>query len=122
MILEMQELLMPEHHTLLLDGLPRNYAQAERLDHVLDVVQIIHLKIEDTAMAVERLKARALKENRLDDMNDEVIKRRLKTYHDETYETLSFFDSKLIFDVNAGRRTIDVLCDIANRLAQIEPA
>jgi adenylate kinase len=120
-ILEMQEFLMPEH-TLLLDGLPRNYAQAVRLDDVLDVVQIFHLKIEDTAMAIERLKARALKENRLDDMNDEVIRRRLQTYHDETFETLSFFDSKLVFDVDAGRRAIDVLCDIVNRLAEIEPA
>ena len=32
MILEMQELLVPEQHTLILDGLPRSYAQAERLD------------------------------------------------------------------------------------------
>ena len=88
---------------------------------MLDVVQIFHLKIDDMAMAVERLEARALKENRLDDMNDEVIRRRLQTYHDETFETLSFYDSKLVFDVDAGRRAIDVLCDIVNRLAEIEP-
>ena len=29
-ILEMQELVMPDQHTLVLDGMPRNYAQAER--------------------------------------------------------------------------------------------
>ena len=33
-ILEMQELVMPEQHTLILDGLPRSYAQAERLDRI----------------------------------------------------------------------------------------
>src|SRR3954447_10865873 len=71
MILEMQELLLPGQHTLVLDGLPRNYAQAVRLDEVLDVVQIFHLKINDNAEAADRLRSRALRENRLDDMNDE---------------------------------------------------
>src|SRR5437763_11890259 len=89
-ILEMQELLLPGQHTLILDGVPRNYAQAERLSHVLDVMQIFHLHISDIARAGERLKARALRENRLDDMNEDVIKRRLQTYYDETFRTLSF--------------------------------
>ena len=67
-ILELQELLLPDQHTLVLDGLPRNLAQAERLDHVLDVLQIFHLKIDDMYKAGERLKARALRENRLDEI------------------------------------------------------
>jgi adenylate kinase len=120
MILEMQELLVPELHTLILDGLPRSYAQAERLDSILDVVQIFHLKIVDTVLAADRLRARALRENRLDDMSDDVIHRRLQTYYDETFKTLSFYASELIFDVNAGLRAIDVLCDIVNRLAAIK--
>jgi adenylate kinase len=120
MILEMQELVIPEQHTLILDGLPRSYAQAQRLDSILDVIQIFHLKIIDTVLATERLRTRALRENRLDDMSDEVIHRRLQTYYDETFKTLSFFPSDLIFDVDAGRRAIDVLCDIVNRLAFIK--
>ena len=70
-ILELQELLLPEQHTLLLDGLPRNYNHAVLLDHILDVVQVFHLKINYEVKAGERLKARALLENRLDDMNDD---------------------------------------------------
>ncbi len=120
MILDLQELLTPEQHTLILDGLPRSYAQAERLDSIVDVIQIFHLKIDDTVTAIERLKARALRENRLDDMSDEVIHRRLQTYYDETFKTLSYYPSDLIYDVDAGQRMIDVLCDIANRLAQIK--
>ena len=54
-IVEMQELLLPEQHTLILDGIPRNYAQAERLDSLLDVIQIFHLVINDTVKASERL-------------------------------------------------------------------
>jgi adenylate kinase len=118
-ILEMQELLMPEEHTLILDGMPRNYAQAERLAEFIDVKQIFHLKIHETVSAMERLRARALRENRLDDMSDDVIRRRLQTYYDETFKTLSFYPTSLIFDVDAGRRAIDVLCDIVNRLAAI---
>jgi adenylate kinase len=120
-VLEMQELLLPEEHTLVLGGLPRSYAQAERLTNLIDVVQIFHLKIDNMTRAIERLKVRALRENRLDDMSDEVIHRKLRMYHEETFKTLSFYPSELIFDVNADRRMIDVLCDIANRLAMIMP-
>jgi adenylate kinase len=121
MIMEMQELLMPEVHSLVLDGLPRTYAQAERLAGVLDVIQIFHLKINDTKQTMDRLRARALSENRLDDMSDDVIHRRLQTYYDETFKTLSFYRSDLICDVDASGRAVDVLRDIVNRLAVILP-
>jgi adenylate kinase len=121
MIMEMQELLMPGVHSLVLDGLPRTYAQAERLAGVLDVIQIFHLKIRDTKQTMDRLRTRALSENRLDDMSDEVIHRRLQTYYDETFKTLSFYRSDLICDVDAGGRAVDVLRDIVNRLAEILP-
>lgn len=117
-IMEMQETLMSDQHSLILDGLPRSYAQAEMLADVLDVEQIFHLVIQDTQLAMERLKARALRENRLDDMNEEVIRRRLNTYYEETYRTLSFYPSELIHEIDAGQRMIDVLRDIVNRLAE----
>jgi adenylate kinase len=119
-ILEMQEVLLFEQHTLILDGLPRSFAQAQRLDSVLDVVQIFHLRIEDTKLAMERLKARALHENRLDDMNEEVIRRRLSTYYEDTYRTLSFYPPEIVFEVDAGQRMIDVLRDIVNRLSEVK--
>jgi adenylate kinase len=118
-ILEMQELVMPEQHTLVLDGMPRSHAQAERLAGFIDVLQIFHLKIDNTAKAIERLRARALRENRLDDMSDEVIHRRLQTYYDETFLTLSFYPSELIFDVDAGRRCRKGRRSCAGRLAAI---
>ena len=72
-------------------------------------------------MAAERLRARALRENRLDDMSDDVIHRRLQTYYDETFKTLSFYPERA--DLRRRRRPathIDVLCDIVNRLAAIK--
>lgn len=118
-ILEMQELLIPEIHTLLLDGLPRNYAQAERLDVMLDVIQVFHLVIDDTAKASERLKSRALRENRLDDINEEVIRRRLQIYREETFQTLKFYDPDLIFEVDASRSPLDVLRTIIDRMSDL---
>ncbi len=118
-ILELQELLLPGVHTLVLDGLPRNYAQAERLDNVLDVIQIFHLNISDTEKAKERLRARALRENRLDDINEEVIQRRLKTYYEETFQTLSFYDPDLICEVDASQSPLDVLRQIVDRLSDL---
>jgi adenylate kinase len=120
MILEMQELLLPGQHTLILDGLPRNYAQAERLDHVLDVMQIFHLHINDIGKAGERLKARALRENRLDDMNEEVIRRRLQTYYDETFQTLSFYPADIVYDIDASQSPIDVCRDIIIRMSELQ--
>jgi adenylate kinase len=119
-ILELQEMLNPEQHTLILDGLPRSYAQAEMLDSLLDVVQIFHLCIQDKRLAMERLKVRALRENRLDDMNDEVIRRRLNTYYEDTYKTLSFYPSEIIYEIDAGQCMIDVLRDIVNRLSEVK--
>ncbi len=119
-ILELQEYVLPEIHTLVLDGLPRNYTQAARLDHMLDVAQIFHLKIADNVQAMARLKSRALRENRLDDINDEVIRRRLKTYYDETYQTLSYYDPSMIFEIDAGQSPLDVLRDIIDRLAVLQ--
>jgi adenylate kinase len=121
-ILEMQEVLLVEQHTLILDGLPRSYAQAEMLDQFLEVVQIFHLNIEDTDLAMDRLKARALRENRLDDMNEEVIKRRLATYYEETYQTLSFYPPEIVYEIDAAQSTIDVLRDIVNRLSDVKNA
>jgi len=119
-ILELQEFFIPEYNTLILDGLPRSYAQAERLNPLLDVVQIFHLNIQDQKQAIKRLRSRALLENRLDDMNEEVIARRLNTYYEETVKTLSFYPPELVYDVEAGQDTIDVLRDIVDRLSEIK--
>jgi adenylate kinase len=119
-ILELQEVLLPEEHTLLLDGLPRNYQQARMLDYLLDVVQVLHLRINDIAKASARLKNRALRENRLDDMNEEVIRRRMDTYYQETFKTLSFYPPEVIYDIDAARTPVEVLQDIVNRLVELD--
>ena len=91
------------------------------LADTLDVLQIFHLDIEDADKAKDRLKSRALKENRLDDTNDEVIRKRLNTYYDETYQTLSFYPKDLVTNIDASQSPLHVLRDIVNRLTEILP-
>ncbi|GAC1321019.1 MAG: adenylate kinase [Isosphaeraceae bacterium] len=119
-ILELQEFAVPNIHTLVLDGLPRNLSQAHMLEDVLDVVQIFHLKIDDIDKAKERLHARALRENRLDDMNEDVILKRIEVYHEETEQTLSYYDSSIVYDIDAAMSPLYVLRDIIDRLALLE--
>lgn len=116
-ILELQELLIPEHHILVLDGLPRNYEQAVMIDKFLNVLQIFQLKIHDMEKARERLKARALRENRLDDSNDKVIDERMHTYYRETEGALRFYEPSLVYDVDASQTPLEVLRQIIDRLA-----
>src|ERR1700730_18754290 len=67
----------PDIDTLVLDGIPRNVAQAKIMEELIDVKQVFHLSCPDRETLFTRLKKRALKDNRLDDANELVIQRRL---------------------------------------------
>ena len=71
-----QGVFNPTRDTLVLDGIPRNAKQAEMLKDVLDVKGLLHLACLDEKKMIERLQRRALRENRLDDANLDVIKKR----------------------------------------------
>ena len=74
----------PDFDFLVLDGIPRNLAQADLMDPFIDVRRVFHLSCPDRDRIVTRLKKRAVKDNRLDDANEEVIHQRLDTYHQES--------------------------------------
>jgi len=104
----------PDLDFLVLDGIPRNSNQAKILASTLDVRRVFHLTCSDKVKICERLKRRALKDNRLDDINEEVIKRRLRIYEEETRPVLDFYGPKLITHVNADQSPYQVLRDILN--------
>ncbi len=102
----------PEQDTLVLDGIPRTVHQAEMLRTTLKVVGIFYLRTSDPENLVKRLQRRALKENRLDDANLEVIRTRLKTYERETKPVLKFYGRKLVHNIDADQSPVKVLSDI----------
>lgn len=106
----------PAHDTLLLDGIPRNLAQARLMSETLDVVALIYLSCPDPERLVQRLQRRALKENRLDDANLDVIRRRLDNYEAESRPVLDFFGKRLLHEVDATQAPLEVLRDVVEVL------
>src|SRR5580700_2703681 len=97
--MEMINQFHPQNEILVLDGIPRNVRQAELLDETIEVAKVIHLVCLDNAKMVERLRRRALRENRFDDASDEVIKRRLDVYEADTKPILEYYPPEKVVKI-----------------------
>ena len=102
----------PETDMLVLDGIPRSVKQAEILKDTLDVKAVFNLTCADPAKMIERLQRRALRENRLDDANLELIKERLETYERETKPVLEFYGPRLVHPIDSTQPPLAVVRDI----------
>ena len=107
-----------------LDGFPRNVTQAEALDGMLaeigrglDAVLFFDLSDE---LAVERIRGRALDEDR-DDDTPEAIGRRLAIYHEQTEPVVERYRAtgKLV-PLHAARSIEDVSTEIEAALDLLE--
>ncbi len=107
----------PEIDYLILDGIPRNIRQAELLEPFLDVRKVFHLSCPDRSKLVARLKKRALKDNRLDDANEEVIHRRLDTYERESKPLLDHYGEEKTIHIDATETPLLVLNKIITAIA-----
>jgi adenylate kinase len=82
----------------ILDGFPRNTAQADVLDKMLvrlkqpGIGKAVHLHVTDEEI-IKRLLDRALKEGRTDDRED-VIRKRIEVYNAETRPLLDFYNKQ----------------------------
>jgi len=109
----------PEQDTLVLDGIPRNESQAEMLKQTLTVVAIFYLRCTHVDQLIERLQRRALKENRLDDANIDVIRTRLETYERESKPVLDYYGEALLHPIDADQTPAKVLFDILRYLVEL---
>ena len=107
-----------------LDGFPRNMAQAEALDGLLeelgrdlDVVFELHVPRE---VLLERMRRRAIEENRSDD-TPEAIRQRLEIYERETAPLVEYYRTTRGNVVGIhGDRTIDeIFAEIRATLDQV---
>src|SRR6266513_5993946 len=102
----------PDIDILVLDGIPRNVGQAKIMDELIDVLRVFHLSCPYRYALFSRLKKRALKDNRLDDANEEVINRRLATYETESKPVLGYYGRDRITCIDATQPPAQVLLHI----------
>ena len=102
----------PDIDSLVLDGIPRNVPQAILMEEMITVKKVFHLSCPDRSLIIGRLKKRALKDNRLDDANEEVIRKRLAIYDEECKPLLAHYGSELITEIDATQSPVQVLDDI----------
>ncbi|MFT4326393.1 MAG: adenylate kinase [Candidatus Woesearchaeota archaeon] len=96
----------------ILDGFPRTVPEAEFLEGFLDaqnlgIAAVLDYELPD-AVVIERIQGRAQhdkeagKHVREDDLKDDVIKKRIAVYHEETEPVISFYKAKdLVFPIDA---------------------
>lgn len=102
----------PEADVLILDGIPRTVAQARLMDEYVNVLRVYYLDCHDKEVMFQRLKRRALHENRLDDASDDVIQKRLYVYEAETVPVLGYYSGDAVRHIDTGRSPVEVLADI----------
>jgi len=114
--------IVPDYHVLILDGIPRTPSQVTHLAPYVQVLKIIHLRMADKSRLVQRLKGRAAKSNRPDDAKEEVIRKRIQVYEDETLPVLACYEPALVAEIDADQPPLAVLRDICAALAAVVPA
>ena len=112
----------PASDLLVLDGIPRSIPQAEALQEYIEVLCIIHLVCPDQDAMVERMKRRAIKENRLDDADETVIRNRFEVYEAETRPVLDFYPSDIIREINALGSPASVLQHVLEETVPVQDA
>ena len=102
----------PHQQLLLLDGIPRTPKQAELLTHHIKLMHIIVLEMGNTEELIKRMQRRAVIEKRTDDMDESVLRTRMKVYAEETVHLLEQYPKERISRFNADQRPLEVLRDV----------
>jgi adenylate kinase len=106
-----------------LDGFPRNAAQAEALDDLLDELDrpldvVLDLQVPDE-VCLERLTGRAREEGRNDD-SPEAIAKRLEIFHRETEPLIGYYLPRgIVVGIHGDRSRDEVWAEIVDALERV---
>jgi adenylate kinase len=105
-----------------LDGFPRNLAQAEALDRLLDELGrgldvVFEFQLSDD-VAIARMQGRAREEGRTDD-TPEVMRRRLAIYREQTEPLVEWYRARgIVVGLHADRSIDEVFSEVQDALEQ----
>jgi len=106
---------------VILDGFPRTIEQAKGLDSMLDdmglnIYRVIEMQVDESILA-DRIKKRAQESDQVrDDDNVEVLKKRLKVYHENTAPIIPYYKDGGKVSVVDGMQPIE---DVAAAIDKI---
>jgi adenylate kinase len=109
----------PSTMLLVLDGLPRTVNQAKVIEPFIDVLGIVHLNAKDKEAMVQRLRQRAIQQQRTDDAKEEVVRNRLDIYERETRPVLDAYDASIVHEIDAIGTMACVLSSVLDAVAPI---
>lgn len=110
----------PQREFLVLDGIPRSATQARVLAQHVTVKLVLHLVAQDQDQMVERMRKRALEQQRPDDADERVIRRRFAVYAETTEPVLRSYAPSLIRDVEATGTPAHVLFSILEAVVPLQ--
>lgn len=111
----------PGRDVLVLDGVPRSVRQVQLLKDQIEALCVLHLTCatdEAKKEMFDRLRKRALEQNRADDAREDVIRRRWDVYRAETQPVLEQYPAELIAEIDPMGTPAEVFARI---LAVVEP-
>jgi len=109
----------------ILDGYPRNLAQAEALDELLErlaqpVDEALQIDV-DTELVIQRIAKRAAEEGRSDD-SEEVVRNRMVIYAEQTAPVVEYYARKGVLSRVLGEGSIDEVFQRIKGILQIRSA
>ena len=110
----------PREDLLILDGMPRNVQQVKMIQEYLEIHRVIYLKCSDEEDMIHRIRSRAIRENRTDDANETIIRRRFDVYRAVTEPVLNQYDPAIIHEVDANGSPAEVLFEILKCLIPVQ--
>lgn len=108
-----------EQDFLIIDGIPRNRQQVDLLTRLVNVIKIFKLSVYDEEIVIDRIRRRALAQNRADDASDAVIQHRLAVYRSETETCVTAYPGTLLTRIQANQPIFDVHLDIISALGKM---
>ena len=81
---------------------------------------VLHLICPNEDEMVRRMRRRALKENRIDDADEKVIRRRFEVYDHETRPVLDYYPRSIVREVNAMGSPAEVLQHVLEVIVPIQ--